>query len=122
MIELEPHFGVLILLDYEFKKDYAPYGYEKSDHLLSLIKNGVFFTDEREKSSYRQFNEMMIEMEQLHLTNDSHREEVERRINEAVERLKIFDKVWKKMLHKVRSQKHKFSRKLQSTTARHKRK
>lgn len=89
IIELEPAFGVLFLLDYGFQ-GMSPDG---RHDLPSLVKQGIYFFDSKEKSTYKHYHEMMAEMEQLELQGTSFREAAEININKAVERLQAFDKV-----------------------------
>lgn len=89
IIELEPRFGILILLDFDFM-GMSPDG---RHDLPSLVKEGIYSTDSKEKETYKHFNEMMAEMEQLELQSASFRDNAELKINKAVERLRAFDKV-----------------------------
>lgn len=59
----------------------------------SLVKEGIYSSDSKEKQTYKHYNEMMAEMEQLELQSASFREAAELNINKAVERLQAFDKV-----------------------------
>lgn len=89
IIELEPRFGTLFLLDFGFQGT-SPDG---RHDLPSLVKEGIYFSDSREKSTYKHYNEMMVEMEQLELQGASFREAAEIKISKAVERLQAFNKV-----------------------------
>lgn len=89
IIELEPRLGTKFLLDFDFQ-GMSPDG---RHDLPSLVKEGIYFIDSKEKSTYKHFNEMMAEMEQLELQGGSFREAAEIKINKAVERLQAFDKV-----------------------------
>lgn len=98
IIELEPRFGTLFLLDFGFQGT-SPDG---RHDLPSLVKEGIYFSDSREKSTYKHYNEMMVEMEQLELQGASFREAAEIKISKAVERLQAFDKVGCRFLSRHR--------------------
>lgn len=93
IIEEEPFFGLSLLLDYDFNTGFPPDGWEKYDRIPVLEKKGILSIDHNEKSSYKQYSEMLSEMDRLKLQNTKTRETVEKEIEKAVERLKAFDEV-----------------------------
>lgn len=88
IIEIEPYYGVLLLLDFEFKI----WDYER-DRVPSLVKEGVYYWNEKEKTNYEHFNVMLKEMHEVHLRNTSHRQFLEDEISKAVDRVKDFNLV-----------------------------
>jgi hypothetical protein len=88
IIEIEPYYGVLLLLDFDFKSwDFS------QDRVPSLVKEGIFYWNEKEKTNYEHFNVMLREMNEVHLLNSSYREALENEISKAVDRVKDFSLV-----------------------------
>lgn len=93
IIEMEPYYGVLFLLDYEFKTDDNPEKEKDSDHyVISLVKEGLFYWEDR-NLTFDHFTTMLREMHQVHLYNSTYRETFEDDISKAVERVKAFSSV-----------------------------
>jgi hypothetical protein len=95
IIELEPHFGILFLLDFEFKSYYAPDGWNKSHHIPSLIKEGVFSWEERANVTFHHYNQMVSEMYELQSVNSVERDKLEANTEKAVNHLRMFSEVQK---------------------------
>lgn len=92
ILQSEPYFGTLILLDFEFKSYYAPDGY-KQNNIASLIKEGTFSWFESEKKTNKHFTQMLEETHELHLLNSKEREKVDAKIKAAIDHLQVFREV-----------------------------
>lgn len=90
IIEAEPYYGVLILLDYDLQTDFTPDGYNKTERILALIKEGIDSTDEGEMGTVRHFKEMLVDMEDLHEGNSTYRDDIEAKIDVAVGNLQKY--------------------------------
>lgn len=93
VLQQEPYYGVLTLLDNEFKSWSNPDGWNKSHGIPSLVKEGIYYYEDPERLNYDHYKEMLIEMNELHLANQTFREEQEKEILKAVDRLAAFEKV-----------------------------
>lgn len=94
ILEAEPYYGVLHLLDYEFQTWHQPEGWNKSHAIPSLVKEGVWsWEDDERRLNFNHFNQMLKEMYDFESQNSDRRDKLEVEINSAVERLKSFGEV-----------------------------
>lgn len=93
VLETEPYYGVLNLLDYEFTLKYAPDGWNKSHSIPSIVKEGIFSWESEDRIRFTQYKQMLSEMFELETVSISKREKLEMEIDKAVERLKSFSEV-----------------------------
>lgn len=93
VLQQEPYYGVLTLLDNEFKSWSNPEGWNKSHSIPSLVKEGIYYYEDPANLNYDHYKDMLIEMNELHLENQAVREEKEAEIVKAVDRLAAFEKV-----------------------------
>lgn len=98
IIEQEPYFGTLFLLDYEFTTTPDHEGYNKTHAIPTLIKEGVYSIDEKERATYSHYITMLGEMKDLFKLNTKDREAEEAEIEKAVKRLDTFTKVRRSFL------------------------
>lgn len=93
VLELEPYYGALFLLDYEFKTWDNPESQSDDDtRVVSLVKEGLWSWEEGPET-FDHFGLMLSEMHQLHLLNGTYRQTFEDDIEKAVKNLEAFSAV-----------------------------
>lgn len=92
VLEMEPYYGILFLLDYEFKNWDNPDRENGDNYVISLVKEGLFYWEDR-NLTFDHFTTMLREMHQVHLYNTTYRQTFEDDISKAVERVKAFSSV-----------------------------
>lgn len=95
IVQHEPYYGVLYLLDYEFKPWSNLEAWNKTHSIPALIKEGIFYIEDPERLTYSHYKEMLVEMFELQKHNSSYKEKYETKIDTAVDNLKKFGEVRK---------------------------
>ena len=98
IIEHEPFYGVLSLLDYEFKPWSNLDGWNRTPAIPSFIKEGVFSWEDDKRLTFKHYKEMLIEMFNLQTHNSTYRQKLEANIDKAIDRLKTFGEVSKRII------------------------